>query len=372
MALLSLNLTSFRSYDTCALSLDGQSLYLFGPNGAGKTNLLEAVSCFGPGRGLRGAAFADFGRRLAKENEARPWAVSAQFGDIENPTRIGTGADPAAPTRRLIRIDEVAVSPARLLDHVRLVWLTPAQDRLFIEGRSDRLKFFDRLVFADVPEHAASLSGYERALRERLKLLTDGPADPVWLDGLEHKLAESGAEIILRRRATLCHLQAEIYTKTSVFPRANLNLIDGFERIEAGDWLESFLRDGLKSARSKDAASGRSLFGPHRADLAVFHAEKAQAAALCSTGEQKALVLNLVLAQAARLAKQTDRPKPLILLDEVAAHLDPERRKALFDETTHLGLQTLFTGTDFELFSGLKGRARGIRIESSQFVAFKD
>ncbi|WP_298328871.1 DNA replication/repair protein RecF [Asticcacaulis sp.] len=367
-----LSLTDFRGYDRLDVDLAGRSLYLFGPNGAGKTNFLEAISVLNPGRGLRGAAVSDLGRRLPQEARGRAWGVSVELKSTEDDIRIGTGSDPRSLEKRLVRIDQQTVPAGRLLDHIRLVWLTPAQDRIFLEARAERLRFFDRLVFAATPSHATTVSAYEKALRERLKLLVQGPADAVWLDALEERLAEAGSEMIVARRAALSDLQAEIEAHESAFPKADLGLINEASDAREPDALNRALREGFARARARDSAAGRSLFGPHRTDLSVFHREKDRPAADCSTGEQKALVLNLILAQGSRLSRVKSAPNPVVLLDEVAAHLDPIRRAALFDETDRLGLQTLFTGTDESLFDGLSGRALGVRVEGGHWVEFRD
>ncbi len=368
-ALQHLSLTEFRSYERLDFAIHGRSVYLYGPNGAGKTNLLEAISVLNPGRGLRGAAFADLGRRLPDEARGRAWGVAARFNTGEDEVHLGTGADPRDLNKRTVRIEGETVPAARLLEHVRLIWLTPVQDRLFLEARAERLRFFDRLVYAADHSHAATVSAYEKALRERLKLLTDGLSsgkggDEAWLTLLEQKLAETGARMRESRETTLTILQAEIDAHQGAFPKADLAL--------TGLIPTEDLADGYRRARARDAAAGRSLFGPHRMDLAVAHRDKNRPASDCSTGEQKALLLNIILAQGARLAAMSQLTSPILLLDEVAAHLDPLRRHALFDETHALGLQTVFTGTDLGLFDGLKNRALGVRIEAGQFIDFVD
>lgn len=375
-ALQSLSLTEFRSYERLDFTVGGQSVYLFGPNGAGKTNLLEAISVLNPGKGLRGAGFADLGRRLPGEAHGRGWGVAATFGQGEDEVRLGTGSDPRDANKRGVRLDGQSVTANRLLEQVRLIWLTPAQDRLFVEARSERLRFFDRLTYAAEHSHAATVSAYEKALRERLKLLTDGPADDAWLALLEEKLAQTGSRMIEARRRAIIALQDEIDQHQGPFPKADLKLIGDIEDSD----LNTYIIKGLRQARGRDAAAGRSLFGPHRMDFGVMHRDKARPAAEGSTGEQKALLLNIILAQAARLARAEGEvsgtvrpsPPPILLLDEVAAHLDPLRRHALFDETHALGLQTFFTGTDLSLFDGLKSRALGVRVEAGQFVDFVD
>jgi DNA replication and repair protein RecF len=372
-ALSRLTLTDFRSYDRAELESGGASVYLFGPNGAGKTNLLEAVSFLAPGRGIRNAAVAEVGRRERGEATGRAWSVSALVEGEDDPVRVGTGVETPTSARRTVRIEGETVAPGRLLDRVRLVWLTPAQDRLFVEGRSERLRFFDRLVFADDPLHAAAVSAYEKALRERLRLLTDGPPDPAWLAALEARLGESGARMAAARARTLTALRAENEARADrPFPQAELNLGGPFERAAlegATDAaLEADIAAAMARSRDRDAAAGRSLSGPHRTELEVVHRERGRPAAECSTGEQKALILNLVLAQAARLSRAKGQPNPILLLDEVAAHLDASRRGALFDEITALGLQAFLTGTDQALFEGLKGRALGVRVDAGRLT----
>jgi len=369
-----LSLSDFRSYETAELAAHGHSVYLFGANGAGKTNLLEAVSLFSPGRGLRGSSLAEVGRRMPGEAQGRAWAVSAlvEGGALdgeEGETRIGTGTEGPGAARRQVRIEGETVPPGRLAEHLRPLWLTPAQDRLFLDGAAERRRFFDRLVFAAEPEHAVHANAYERALRERMRLLTaEEPADPAWLSALEARMAESGALMAEGRARTLAALQAEIDGRAGrPFPQASLALTGEWERAAAEGVefaaLEGRLARALAAARPRDAAAGRALTGPHRGDLAVVHREKDRPAAECSTGEQKALILNLVLAQAARLSRAISAPNPILLLDEVAAHLDPVRRAALFDEIEALSLQAFLTGTDEALFETLKGRALGVLVE---------
>ena len=369
-ALTRLSLSDFRSYDACALELDGRPVWLAGPNGAGKTNLLEAVSFLIPGRGLRGSSLSEVGRRLPGEPTGRAWAVSVMVRAGDDEIRLGTGVEQAGASRRVLRVDGEPAPPGRLAEHVRQVWLTPAQDRRFLEGAADRRRFFDRLVFAAEPQHAAHVSAYEKALRERMRLLTDGPADAAWLDALEARLAEAGTLMAEARARTLAALSAEIDTRGErPFPQARLALTGDWERMagEGADFaeIEARLARALAAARDRDASAGRALTGPHRGDLSVIHAEKDRAAGECSTGEQKALILNLVLAQSARLARAEGQPAPILLLDEVAAHLDARRRAALFDEIEALRLQAFLTGTDEMLFDALAGRAQGFRAEAS-------
>ena len=382
-ALLSLTLTDFRSYERATLRSDGRSVYLFGANGAGKTNLLEAISLLSPGKGLRGSSLVEVGRRLPGEASGRAWAVAAEVEAGEDePVRLGTGVELAGAARRVVRIEGETVPPGRLSDHIRPIWLTPAQDRLFLEAASERRRFFDRLVFAGEPAHASHANAYDKAQRERMRLLTDAaesgaPADTVWLTALEARLAQAGALMAHARARTLLALQAEIDGRGDrPFPRARLSLTGEWEQMALQDApvaeIEVRLAAALAAARVRDGAAGRALTGPHRGDLAIIHADKDRPAAECSTGEQKALILNLVLAQAARLSRAKDAPNPILLLDEVAAHLDLKRRAALADEITALGLQAFLTGTDQSLFDHLKGRALGVRVSELGLTALED
>jgi len=370
-AVLALTLTDFRSYERAELIAGGRSVYLFGPNGAGKTNLLEAISLFSPGRGMRSASLAELGRRRPDETEGRAWAISIALAGEEGEARLGTGIEAAGAARRTVRIEGETVQPGRLAEHLRPLWLTPAQDRLFLEGAAERRRFFDRLVFAAEPIHAAHAGAYERALRERTRVLADEPPDRVWLAALEGRMAEAGARVAEARAATLTALQAEIDQRGGrPFPQADLGLSGEFEQMALagaplGD-IEAQLAAALAASRPRDAAAGRALTGPHRCDLAVVHREHGRPASECSTGEQKALILNLVLAQGARLSRAKSQPNPILLLDEVAAHLDRLRRAALTDEIEALGLQAFLTGTDEALFDPFKGRALGVRVDASR------
>jgi DNA replication and repair protein RecF len=364
-----LSLTDFRSYERAELELGGGPVVLFGANGAGKTNLLEAVSYLAPGKGLRGATAADVGRRMPHETGGRAWAVSTTIETDDGEIRLGTGTEGGA--RRLVRVEGEPLAPARLSEFVRLVWLTPQQDRLFLEGGTERRRFFDRLTFAAEPSHAGAVAAYEKALRERMRLLTDGPRDPAWLDALEARLGEAGAATMLARTRTLRALQAEIEGRAErPFPQADLTLTGEFGTADEEaefDALAGGISEAMRRSRERDAIAGRGLSGPHRADLAVVHREKNRPAAESSTGEQKALILNIVLAQAARLSRDLSAPNPIVLLDEVAAHLDAKRRDALFDEILALRLQAFLTGTDEALFEGLQGRAQFVPVSSGRF-----
>ena len=373
-----LTLTDFRSYAGATLAIAAGTVVLHGPNGAGKTNLLEALSLFTPGKGLRGATAPEMGRREPGEAAGRAWAVAAVLTGDEDEVKLGTGVQSAGAVRRIVRIDGETAPPGRLLDHLRPVWATPEQDRLFSDARAARLRFFDRLVFAADPDHAATVSAYEKALRERLRLLTDGaegsPADPLWLDALEVRLGQAGAAAAAARARALATLQTAIDARSDrPFPQADLGLTGEAETMASDgadpEAIAASLREGLARSRARDAAAGRSLYGPHRSDLTALHREKNRPAAEGSSGEQKALVLNLILAQIARLAESGEgrHAPPVLLLDEAPAHLDTARRAALFDEIEALELQTFMTGTEADLFSPLRGRAQFVRVEGGRF-----
>ena len=363
--------TDFRSYARAELELDQRPVTLTGENGAGKTNLLEAVSLLSPGRGLRGAAYAD----LARVGGAGGWAVSATLrlpdGDE---LRIGTGQEAGTENSnrsRIVRIDGVNAGPSALAEYVCMVWLTPAMDRLFVEGASERRKFFDRLVMGFDPSHGTRANAYERALRERNRLLADGIFDDAWLTGLEEQMAEHGVAIAAARAEMLARLRGALEAASeAAFPRAEIALEGALEeqvtRDPAVD-VEDRFRARLKEMRNRDAGAGRALDGPHRTDLLVRHAAKDREARLCSTGEQKALLIGMVLANARLLAARGRQP--LLLLDEVAAHLDEVRRAALFDEIVGLGLQAFMTGTDPSLFEAFGPRAQHLRVEGGQIHA---
>lgn len=375
--IIALALTDFRSYARADLALDGRAAYLFGPNGAGKTNLLEAVSLLAPGRGLRGAALSEIGRRAPGEARGRPWAVSAAVAGEGGEVRLGSGVDQVGAARRQVRIDGEPVAPARLGEHVRPMWLTPLQDRLFLDGAAERRRFLDRLTYAAEPGHAQAAVAYDKALRERSRLLAEGGEDAAWLTAVEDRMARAGAPLAAARVRTARALQAEIDARADrPFPQAVLGLSGEWEALagqgEDEAAIAARLAEALRRSRARDAAAGRALTGPHRGDLDVVHAQKGRPAAECSTGEQKALILNLVLAQAARLSRANDAPNPILLLDEAAAHLDGRRRAALFDEITALGLQAFLTGTDEALFEGLKGRATGVKVDASGLTLTDD
>lgn len=344
MVIARLSLTDFRNHADALIAPDEPMIVLAGENGAGKTNILEAISLLAPGRGLRGAALRDMARQAGPGG----FAIAARIGD----TQIGTGTEATAPDKRQVRIDGKTASANALSALLAISWLTPAMDRLFLESPGGRRRFLDRLVLARSPAHAHHSVRYEAAMRARNALLgDDAPADPAWLAALEAQMAEHGAVIDAARRALIHELGEQIEASAqSLFAKPGLAL-DGWQ----GD--EPALRDALSTGRARDKAAGRTLSGPHRGDLLVRHIAKDQPAALCSTGEQKALLLSIILAHAELIRALTGRPL-VILLDEVAAHLDPIRRAALFERLRATGGQVWMTGTEASLFAELGDATR--------------
>jgi DNA replication and repair protein RecF len=346
MAVSRLSLTDFRSYADARVAAGPRMVVLTGENGAGKTNLLEAVSLLAPGRGLRQARLSE----MARAGGPGGFAIAAGIDTSGGPVDIGSGTVAAAPERRQVRINGAAATAATLGEWLSLLWLTPAMDRLFLDGASGRRRFLDRLVLALEPGHAAHASRYDAAMRERNRLLGDpAGAEPAWLGALEARLAEHGAAIAEARRRTVAALTERLAGQPAgPFARAALAL-EGWQ--PAAD-AEPALASELRAGRARDIAAGRTLAGPHRSDLAVSHVDKKIAAAMASTGEQKALLLGIVLAHAELIADRAGRP-PVLLLDEVAAHLDPVRRAALFQRLEAGGGQVWMTGTEPAMFAGL-------------------
>jgi DNA replication and repair protein RecF len=358
--ILNLGLRTFRNHAAASLRLDGRHVCLFGPNGAGKTNLLEALSMLAPGKGLRTAELSE----MIAEG-ASGWAVSALLASDghEHRIRVALESDEAGRPRRTARIDDAPVSPGALAERVRVIWITPAMDRLFVGPAGDRRRFLDRQTLAHFADHGALSLAYEKAMRARNALLEQPSPDPAWLDGLERQMAEAGTGVAIRRMQTLVRLQAALNERAQgAFPQADLALDGDFEALaaagEPASAIEAAYAAALRSARRRDAAAGRALLGVHRADLKVVHRRKAMSADLCSTGEQKALLTSLILANARALLGRDFAPVPLLLLDEAAAHLDSERRAALYDELSALGGQAWLTGTDRDLFAAFGERAQ--------------
>ncbi len=358
-----LALTDFRSYASVALALDGRPATFSGANGAGKTNLLEAISLIGPGRGLRAARLDE----LPRVEGAGGWAVSVRLETCGDEARLGVGASAEAPDRRVCRIDERSASgPSAFGRYLRMVWLTPAQDRLFMEGAGERRRFLDRMALAHDPAHGRAAGDYEKAMRQRQRLLDERSRDEAWLSALEAQMAEAGVAVAAARRETALMLASTDIGVGGVFPRAEISL-DGaletaLENRPAADVEDDYL-ERLKTQRRADAEAGRALLGPHRSDLLVAHRAKGRPARLCSTGEQKALLIGLVLANARALAAKPQAAPLVMLLDEIAAHLDEARRAALFDILDEIGFQTFMTGTDAALFSAWGPRAQHFTID---------
>ena len=365
-ALTALKLASFRNYGALSLALDGRPVVLTGPNGAGKTNLLEAVSFLTPGRGLRGARLDE----VARQPGDGTWAVAATVENAAGSVEIGTGIAmaPEGPEgRRSVRVNRApARSPEALLDHLRVVWLTPAMDGLFTGPASERRRFLDRAVLAIDRGHGTRVNAFEKAMRGRNRLLSEPAPDQRWLDAIEREMAELGTAIAAARREW-AGLTVALIAEGDVaapFPAAEIALEGMLEHLldghSAGSVEEIYAAD-LAGDRPRDAAAGRTLSGPHLSDLRVRHGPKQAAAEICSTGEQKALLIGLVLAQA-RLAARLSGETPLVLLDEIAAHLDAERRAALFAVLDDLGCQAFMTGTDAAVFAPFGERAQHLAV----------
>jgi DNA replication and repair protein RecF len=361
-AIRRLTLSNFRSYHAANIEVDGRLVVLTGPNGAGKTNLIEAISLLAPGRGLRRATFEE----LAFTEGNGGWAVAAEVEGMQGLATLGTGIEPAsgdeATSARQCRIDREPVgSAAAFADHLRVVWLTPAMDQLFNGPGSERRRFLDRLVLAVDAEHSGRVNALERALRSRNRLLEDPRPDPHWLDAVEHETAELAVAVAAGRAETVRRLQGALAARRGeAFPSADVALDGWMERLVADHpavEIEDRYRAVLRDNRSRDAAAGRTLDGPHLTDLAVTYAPKGIPAGDASTGEQKALLIGLVLAHAGLVADMTGFA-PLILLDEVVAHLDPGRRAALYDALARLGAQVWMTGADPAAFVEIDARAQ--------------
>lgn len=348
LALTSLKLSHFRSHKSGKVIPDGRPLAFFGANGAGKTNILEAVSLLSPGRGIRRAAIEEFSRTP----ELIGWKVSATLESLGHNHEVTTWAEPGLS--RQVEIDDKPAPQLALGRLLRMVWLVPSMDRLWLEGAEGRRRFLDRMTLSFVPDHAEATLAYEKAMRQRNRLLKDRVSNDSWYRALEVRMAETGAEITENRMATLERIKAAQDDTTSAFPIADLTLIDGGENtVEPG---KDALLASLLNGRPRDMMAGRTLSGPHRADLGAVFAAKEIEARLCSTGEQKALLISLILANA-RALSQYFGAAPIILLDEVAAHLDENRRALLYDEIIALGAQAWMTGTDASLFDALGTRA---------------
>ena len=366
-----LTLTNFRSYRGAQVDAGAGLVVLVGPNGAGKTNLIEAISFLAPGRGLRRATLED----VAFSEGDGSWAVAADVEGALGLASLGTGielpASEGAPVTRKCRIDREPVSSASAFaDHLRVVWLVPAMDGLFNGPASERRRFLDRLVLAVDAEHMTRVNALERALRSRNRLLEEARPDPHWLDAIEHETAELAVAVTAQRVETVGRLQIALAARkqASAFPTAEIALAGWMEQLVPlypAVAVEDRYRATLRDNRPRDAAAGRTLDGPHLSDLTVVHADKNIAAAEASTGEQKALLIGLVLAHAALLADMSGFA-PVLLLDEVIAHLDPARRAALFAELDALGAQAWLTGADAAVFAEIEAGADVLEVSPGQ------
>jgi DNA replication and repair protein RecF len=372
-----LALENFRNYATLQLRLDGRHVCLYGANGAGKTNLMEAVSMLSPGRGLRGAEFTELVRRTPDGVAARNWALSADVrdGEVDRRLLLSLELDEQGRSKRTARLDGVATTQNDLGELMRIIWLTPSMDRVFAGPAGDRRKFLDRQVMAHFPSHSTFSASYEKAMRQRNALLEQGRADPAWLDALELGMASAGAAMAIHRVDAVKVMQEAILARPEgAFPKALIDLDGEFELHAANGMaltdIEQEITSQLRQNRPRDQAAGRTTEGVHRTDLRVIHAPKGLPADQCSTGEQKALLIGLILANAQALFERDFAPSPLLLLDEAAAHLDSDRRAALYDELAALGGQAWLTGTDRSLFDAFGDRAQ--RFEVSDGIIRED
>lgn len=364
-----LRLSNYRNYVSAALDPDDRHVVLTGPNGAGKTNLLEAISLLSPGRGLRRANFDT----LALHNGTGGWAVAAsietQYGTVD----LGTGLEADATAGRRVKINGApAKSVDQLGEYLRILWLTPAQDGLFTGPAADRRRFFDRLVLALIPGHGAEVAQFEKAMRQRNKLL-DEHGDPAWASAIEAQMAAHAAAMHFSRLDTIAHLNELLkHEDGSGFPSAYLE-IESQEHIgefQTSTELEEAYINVWRDRRHLDRAAGRTTVGPHRTDILVTNTDKQVPANICSTGEQKALLVGLIMAHA-RLVKQMTGISPLLLLDEIAAHLDANRRASLFALLNALGTQCWMTGTDQLLFDSLGADAQFFTVQDALLSPFE-
>ncbi len=359
LSLSALTLSHFRSHKLARLSIDARPVAIHGPNGAGKTNILEAVSLFSPGRGLRRSSAEEMTRRP----EAVGWKLTGVLHSMHQVHEVETWSENG--TARQVKVDGKAAAQTALGRISRVLWLVPSMDRLWIEGAEGRRRFLDRMTLSFMPDHAQASLDYDKAMRERNRLLKDMVRDAHWYAALEQRMAETGAAIHANRLQALQELAEAQKDAQTAFPAATLTLEPG--ELGMPDTAAD-LRDALAEGRKRDLSAGRTLIGPHRADLYGIYAAKDVPARDCSTGEQKALLVSLILANARALTRDFGAP-PLLLLDEVAAHLDVDRRAALYDEVCALGAQAWMTGTEPTLFDSLGARAQYLHVTDTDGIS---
>jgi DNA replication and repair protein RecF len=355
LALLSLTLSQFRSHARAELNFDGRPVAIWGPNGAGKTNILEAISLLSPGRGLRRASPDE----IARAPGSLGWKLEAVLESLHQTHEIALAALPGQP--RETRIDGKQAAQTALGRIARLLWLVPSMDRLWTEGADGRRRFLDRIALSFEPTHAEASLAYDKAMRERNRLLKDMVGDAAWYASLEAQMAAAGLQLTLNREAALARIAAATEAAETAFPAATLALTAPDDAPLPDERSDEALRRALADGRRRDLAAGRTLIGPHRADLTATWAAKGLPAAQCSTGEQKALLISLILANARALKEDFGAP-PILLLDEIAAHLDAARRASLYDEICALAAQAFLTGTGAELFAELVARAQAFEV----------
>ncbi len=371
LSLSTLSLHHFRNYEHARVEVSSAPVVLYGHNGAGKTNILEAISLLAPGRGLRGAKLAELNPAIGGKN----WVVTARLNGAEGEVLIGTGRDAENDSdkeRREVRVDgRPAKAGADLARHIRLLWLTPQMEQLFQGSNSEARRFLDRLTYHFDDEHASHVNAYETSMRERNKLLEKN-GDAAWLSAIEHAMAQKASAIAASRLSALTTLNNTIGESTLSFPKPHLKvkgeveelISNGVSALQAEDYLVA----SLAANRNLDRGAGRTLVGTHRSELVVTHREKNMEASQCSTGEQKALLLSIILAQS-RAGARWNGITPIILLDEVVAHLDPSRRLELFDEIHSSGAQVWMTGTDASLFDGMRAFGQFFEVKNGALSA---
>lgn len=372
LSLSSLSLSNFRNYGHARIEVSPSPVVLTGANGAGKTNILEAISLLSVGRGLRRAKLSELDS-LPSGITPQAWAIAANVMGRQGEVKIGTGRlsdNYEDNDKRIVKIDgKIMRGQAELSRHVSLIWLTPQMEQLFAEGASSGRKFLDRLVYSFDSQHSSRINEYDYAMRERNKLLQYGREDSNWLDTLEQKMAECATSIAIARLSTCEHINHTITISPLSFPKAHVDVFgfveDLLKNVISAIEAENSLKNALANSRNHDAAAGRTSVGTHKSELCVTHVKKNMPAEACSTGEQKALMLSIVLAQA-RSGAIWHGVVPIILLDEVAGHLDATRRLELFEEICQIGAQTWMTGTDAHLFYGLQEKAQFFKVDNGK------